>query len=286
MSSGGNLPDFRTHLYLRGKRDEAVRKVLAQMRKNRPYPFIDRKLQTGWNALLAHALFTAAALDPRYARLGRETVDAILKELVQKGRLMHQKLPGKAPKVPALLEDYSFLVSALIDAYEASYESRYLRKAQALLDEAKRRFRRDGRWMDAEGNFSNPLDLEGGSYRSALAVLALDYLRLAALDENREDQATARQILRSRSAVLREYPTAAPTAVLAADALRRGYVVLKAPRDRIAELRREAEGKLDYPFLLFKAVEDPLYQACRIDRCFVYEHEMMRFVSKLQKRLK
>ena len=286
MSSGGNLPDFRTHLYLKGKRDEAVRKVLARMRQSRPYPFIDRKLQTGWNALLAHALFSAAALDPRYARLGRETVDAILKELVYKGRLMHQKLPGKAPKVPALLEDYSFLVSALIDAYEANYDTKYLRKAQALLDEAKRRFYREGRWMDAEGNFSNPLDLEGGSYRSALAVLALDYLRLAALEENRDDQAAARQILQKHSAVLREYPTAAPTAVLAAVALQRGYVVLKAPRDKIAALRREAEEKLDYPFLLFKAVKDPLYQACRIDRCFVYAKEMTPFLRNLEKSLK
>ena len=286
MSPGGNLPDFRNHLYRTGKVDLELRKALDRLRKDRPYPFIDTKILCSWNALLAHSLFVATPLDDRYRRLGLEVVDSILVNLVRDGRLYHQMLPGKTPRVPALLEDYSFLVSALIDAYEASLNENYLQKAQVFLNKARELFYRKGQWMDAVGNFSNPLNLEGGSYRSALAVLADDYLRLATLAEEPSYQEAAREILERNGAILTEYPTAAPTAVLDSIAMQKGYIVVKGPKEQLPVVKSELEQKLDYPFLLFKAVTDPLYQACRVDRCFVYDKDLGTFEKKLEEILK
>ncbi|WP_457607823.1 thioredoxin domain-containing protein [Nitratifractor sp.] len=286
LEKEGNLPDFRSHLARRGPVDEDLRKELARLRRGRPYPFIDRKMIPSWNALLAHALFVAAPLDARYGRLGQEIVDAIGRELTLHGRLYHQKLPGKAPKVPALLEDYSFTIDALIDAYEWSFDPRYLHEADRLLSRAKKLFYRQGRWYDAVGAFANPLSLEGGSYRSPLAVLAEDYLRLALLEDRLDYREEARRILRGGAGILRDYPAAAPKAVEVALALQKGYVLVKAPRKELDALRREIRQRLDDPFLLYKASDAPLYQACRIDRCFLYDKDRKRFIEKLTKELR
>ncbi len=288
ITEDGNFIRFRSNPWLEKAESctPRMKALLQQLRSRRPYPFIDRKLQASWNALLIHGLFVASDLDPAYGRLGVETLTALRRALDINGTLYHQKLPGRAPKVPALLEDYSFTVAAAIDAYEFTQDPAWLTWAEDLFVRAKRRFESGGVWYDAQGAFRNPLTLEGGSYRSPLAVLADDALRLAALREKLEFQQIAEEILRRESQVLAAYPQAAPMGVLAWLADRYGYVVVKAPAPKLAKLRGEVARKTRYPFLLYKRVEEALYQACRVDRCFLYDRDPERFLKKLVEALR
>jgi len=290
ITENGNFIKFRSNPFLarEGGGNPRVRTILRELRRHRPYPFIDRKLQASWNALLIHGLFAAASVDRRYRKLALKTLESLYAQLYIDGRLYHQKLPGRAPKVPALLEDYSFLIAATLDAYDATGESRWLERAVKLAGAVKAHFydTKEQRWFDSEGEFRNPLDLEGGAYRSPLAVLADDFLRLALYTGKPDYREQARKILRRDGAILADYPQAAPTGLLAALAEREGYVLLKLPASEFATLRREIEATVGYPFLLFRRVDDSLLQACRIDRCFLYERNATKFVKELKKRLK
>ncbi len=288
ITEEGNFIRFRSNPWLEKAESctPRMRALLQQLRSRRPYPFIDRKLQASWNALLIHGLFVASDLDAAYGRLGVETLKALRRALDINGTLYHQKLPGRSPKVPALLEDYSFTVAAAVDAYEFTQDSAWLTWAEDLFTRAKRRFESGDVWYDAQGAFCNPLTLEGGSYRSPLAVLVDDALRLAALREKLEFQQIAEEILRRGGMVLAAYPQAAPMGVLAWLADRYGYVVVKAPAPKLAKLRGEVARKTRYPFLLYKRVKEALYQACRVDRCFLYDRDPERFVKKLVEALR
>jgi uncharacterized protein YyaL (SSP411 family) len=284
----GNRIDFRSNPYLKEGAEcpAAVRNVLAKLRAKRPYPFIDKKLQASWNALLIHGLFVASDLKPEYGKRALGTLGALKRELYKEGRLYHQKLPGRSPRVPGLMEDYSFTIAAALDAFEWSQDPAWLHWAEALYTEAKKEFHERGAWYDARGSFRNPLSLEGGAYRSPLGVMADSLLRLSVLTEDLKYRQDAREILKRQSRVLAAYPQAAPMGVLAWLADRYGYVVLKIPKKRLHPLRHEILHRTPYPFLLFKAVKESLYQACRVDRCFLYDRDEKRFLEKLARSLK
>jgi len=287
ITEEGNFIKFRSNPTLRreGAGGLKVRKVLRELRRKRPYPFIDRKLQCSWNALWIHALFSAAEIDRRYGVLALETLESLYRQLYRGGRLYHQKLPGRSPKVPALLEDYSFLLAATLDAREWSGDLRWLERAKALEAEARTRFRHDGTWYDSSGKFRNPMDLEGGAYRSPLAVLADSDLRLALLTGDPAYEARAREILHRNASLLERYPRAAPAGVLAALARRYGYILLKLPRERYDRLRSRIAREILYPFLESREASDDLCQACRIGSCFLYDRNATRFTDRLKKRL-
>ncbi len=119
-------------------------KLLAA-RAQRPTPFIDRTLYTGWNALAVTAYLAAAealALNaPRQFAL--QTLDRILNEAWQPGPSPDQE-PGlahviayadghrAAHRVPGVLDDYALLVHACLDAWQACAEPRYYASAAAI----------------------------------------------------------------------------------------------------------------------------------------------------------
>ena len=288
ITENGNFIRFRSNprLDTRGWGDPRVRRLLRALRERRPYPFIDKKLQTSWNALWIHALFGASSVDRRYRDLALETLERLDRQLDINGTLYHQKLPGRPPRVPALLEDYSFLIAATLDAYDATQDRRWLNRAESLIARAKRHFEKQGIWYDSAGTFRNPLTLEGGSYRSPLAVLADDYLRLAVYTENLDYREAAQSILRSGAGILDTYPAAAPMAVSVWLAQRFGYVILKLPAEKFRTLRRKISSQLRYPFLLYRETNDDLLQACRVDRCFLYDRNASAFLHHLRQSLK
>ena len=55
------------------------------------------------------------------------------------GKLLHRYCDGEAA-IPAYDEDYTFLIWALIELYEATFDSGYLKSAFAMMDEFIKRY--------------------------------------------------------------------------------------------------------------------------------------------------
>jgi len=146
---------------LRALRDRARAKLLAA-RGQRPTPFIDRTLYTGWNAMAVSAYFDAA----RVLRMdaAREFALLTLNRLLDEAwapvagdgteNLYHviAYSDGLAPaeKIAGTLDDYAFTVHACMDAWFATGNMNFYRVAVKLADAMIARFH-DGRAGDEAG---------------------------------------------------------------------------------------------------------------------------------------
>ena len=156
-----------------------------------------------------------AALDrPDYVEAARATAEFLLERLrTPDGRLLRTYNAGQA-KIGAYLEDHAFLLEALIVLYEATFDERWYREAQALARALLERF------ADAEhgGFFSTaaddaPLvarrkDLEDAPIPSGGSAAALGLLRLAALSGEAALEEHAVGQLRLLAELAPQHPTA------------------------------------------------------------------------------
>jgi uncharacterized protein YyaL (SSP411 family) len=143
---------------LRRLRDSARQKLLAA-RGQRPTPFIDRTLYTGWNAMAVTAyLETARVLRMDEARdFALLTLNRLLEQAWDGDATLRHVIAypegseGAAEKAPGTLDDYAFTVHACIDAWFASGNMNFYKAAVKLADAMIARFydRTAGAFYDA-----------------------------------------------------------------------------------------------------------------------------------------
>ncbi len=112
------------------------RQRLLKYRSQRIRPALDDKVLLSWNALMASAYAQASTALERaeYREAAVRNVDFLLQHLVDaNGRLLHSWKDGKAQHA-AVLEDYAFLIAALLDVWHITFEQRYLEHAQRLTE--------------------------------------------------------------------------------------------------------------------------------------------------------
>jgi hypothetical protein len=113
---------------------ERSHRRLMEVREQRIRPLKDDKILTDWNGLMVGALARAAWAfnEPTFERAAKRAADFLLKTLKDEdGRLLHRYRGGVAG-LPAHLDDYAFLAFGLIELYEATFETKYLKKAIEL----------------------------------------------------------------------------------------------------------------------------------------------------------
>jgi uncharacterized protein YyaL (SSP411 family) len=131
------------------QRLRAARQRLLEVRNRRVWPGRDEKMLTAWNGLMIGAFAeAAAALDrPDYAERAARAADFLLTRMrAPDGRLFRTYSSGTAPKLNGYLEDYAYLVDALVSLYEATFLPRWLEAALDLAQLMVEQF-----W-DAEGS--------------------------------------------------------------------------------------------------------------------------------------
>lgn len=113
--------------------EEGRQKLLAA-RKQRVRPGRDDKILTDWNGLMIAALAKAARAfdEPDYLAAAERAAAFVLANLRREdGRLLHRYRNGEAG-LAATLDDYAFMIWALIEVYGASFAPRYLKTGVGL----------------------------------------------------------------------------------------------------------------------------------------------------------
>lgn len=108
------------------------KKQLLTIREKRIKPGLDNKIITSWNALMIKAYADAyIVFDEKYFKdIALTNLEFVLKNCSDEdGKLSHLA----NSKINGFLEDYSFLIEALISCYEISLEEKYLQKANDLM---------------------------------------------------------------------------------------------------------------------------------------------------------
>jgi uncharacterized protein YyaL (SSP411 family) len=134
---------------------DRARRILLDLRAGRPGPGRDEKVLTAWNGLMIRGLAVAArTLDrPAYAEAATRAVDLLRAQCFVDGRLLAAWKDGRA-RFPAYLDDYAFLLDALLALLQARWRGEDLEFARALADRLLEDFEdreRGGFWFTAEG---------------------------------------------------------------------------------------------------------------------------------------
>jgi uncharacterized protein YyaL (SSP411 family) len=199
-----------------GEQRERIRARLLEVRARRPQPGLDDKRLTSWNALMLGALAEAGAAlgEPRYVEAARRCADFLLTRMRDaEGRLLRTFNQDRA-HIHAFLEDHAFLLEALLDLYEATFEPRWFVEARALAETTIDRFRDPERGgffstaADQEALVARRKDIDDNPIPSGQSSAALGLLRLAALTGEARYEREAVGVL----ALLHEVVTRAPQA--------------------------------------------------------------------------
>jgi uncharacterized protein YyaL (SSP411 family) len=123
-----SLPDAQTRL-------AGTRAALFAVREKRVRPGRDDKILTSWNALAIGGLARASrVLDlPRWSDLACAAVDALRTTAWRDGRLLATRR-GEHADLNAYLDDYAFLLAALLELMQARFRREDFEWAKALAD--------------------------------------------------------------------------------------------------------------------------------------------------------
>lgn len=289
IEEDGNIDGDFSHTHIMSQhipdKLEELKAYLKKVSAKRTFPFVDRKIITSWNAMMIKALFSASRIDEKYLTLAEQRLGSLLKIMRKKDVLYHQTLLGKEAKQKALLEDYAFLMDALIEGYEKTYDKKYLLTLERLATETLHQFYKNRQWVLSDDGIEALADFDDRYYTSPLSVMLENLLRLASLSESLGYSEIVQETIKNLGAVLQTSPAEAPKLVHTFLRLELGDVIIKSTKEKLQKSRKEIE-EMDYPFVLSKPEESDKYLACRVNSCFAYDTNITALIKKIEKELK
>ncbi|HEY8010841.1 MAG TPA: thioredoxin domain-containing protein [Rudaea sp.] len=190
-----------------------ARAKLFAARSPRVRPGLDDKILTAWNALMIAGLARAArALDtPALTALAANAIEFLHAQSWRDDRLFASHAGGVA-KLPAYLDDYVFLLDALLEFLQCHWNDRYLAWARQLADALLDRFEdraRGGFWFtanDHENLIQRPKPWADDAVPSGNGIAARALLRLGHLVGETRYLDAAERTLRAAFSTMQSMP--------------------------------------------------------------------------------
>jgi uncharacterized protein len=178
--------------------------------------------------------------DPKYTAAAQKAA-AFLHAQMWKDGLLRRSYRLGVSEVPGFAEDYAFLVTGLLDLYEATFDTAHLEWATTLqakmdslfFDEAK------GGYFSTSGEDPNVLlrmkEEYDGAEPSPSSLATLNLLRLAQIQNDSKLRERADRTLAAYSATMTNMPSSIPQMLSALDS------ALSKPRQVVIAGRRDAD---------------------------------------------
>ena len=118
-------------------------KILLEKRNERIRPQTDDKILLGWNALMNTALSKAFAAtgNESYKKLAVDNMEFLLSKFLKNNTTEYfHSWKNNIAKQPAFLDDYAFLIQALIQLQEITGDTDYLENAKMLTERVLENF--------------------------------------------------------------------------------------------------------------------------------------------------
>lgn len=216
ITDGGNF-EGRNILTFNGNDAEReaitrARELLFEARLQRTPPGRDEKALTSWNGMMLRAFAEAARVLDRedYLHAAERNADFLLQALrTPQGRLWHVWHAGEA-KVEGFLEDYTQLAWGLLALYQSTFEARYYRAAEDLMEQVLTHFRAENGFYDTADDGSalivRPKELQDNAVPSGNAIAVTVLQELSRLSLAPQYAELAHASLRAVQPLLARYP--------------------------------------------------------------------------------
>ena len=193
---------------------EKSRRLLLAERAKRVRPQLDDKIILGWNALMNTAISKAFAATGylAYRELAIRNMNFLLANFKAEKGYHHTWKAGQA-KYPAFLDDYAYLIEALMQLQEITGNRDWLVQARELAHFVQEHFREEGTgfffytpdWQ--EDVILRKKEVYDGATPSGNAVMALNLYRLGILFNLPEWKEQSAQMLAALGNAITRYPT-------------------------------------------------------------------------------
>ena len=201
----------------------SAKKKMSEVRAKRVRPHLDDKILASWNGLMLGAFARAYAVlgEERYHAAAEKNVGFVRAKLWGQGALFHRWRDGERDNVE-LLEGYAFMLSGVIELYEATLEPRHLEFAIMLADAMLAKFfdKEDGGFwqsLAARDLILRVKENYDGAEPSGNSVATLALLKLGAMTGRKEFTEAAGKTLQLFAARLQQAPQAVPYMLSALD---------------------------------------------------------------------
>ncbi len=195
---------------------EPMRQVLFEYRERRVHPHKDDKILTAWNGMMIAALAIGARIlkDLKYLRAAEKAASFILEHMRREdGRLLARYREQQA-LYPAYALDYACMVWALIELYQAGFNSQHLEIALELNQELITYFwdeEQGGLFFygqDAEQLLTRPKEIYDGAIPSSNSLSVMNFLRLSRIGGDIALEQKAEEAIKLFSGKIKEHPAA------------------------------------------------------------------------------
>lgn len=200
---------------IKNRLEKSIEK-LFNYREKRVHPHKDDKILTAWNGLMIAAMAYAGRVFQveKYKEAADRAINFIFNNLVNKqGRLLCRYREGEAANL-GYLDDYAFLVFGLIEMYETTFESSYLRKAVELNDDMLKYFwdeENSGLFFsgkDSEELILKSKEIYDGAIPSGNSVAAMNIIRLSRMTGDKKLEQKAGEIFDFFAEKINQVPAA------------------------------------------------------------------------------
>ena len=189
---------------LQNKIDELKLKVLKE-REKRIRPQTDDKILTAWNALMAKGLMDAYKTfgEKDFLQMAETNIDFLLKNISTKDDALYRNYKNGKATIPAFLDDYAFLISALIDYYQVNFNENYLQKANDLTQYVDQHFfdKTTGMYFYTDDQHSNliarKMEVPDNVIPSSNSEMAKNLLLLGLYFENSNYESQSAQLVKN-----------------------------------------------------------------------------------------
>jgi uncharacterized protein YyaL (SSP411 family) len=194
-----------------------AREKLATVRLQRPRPHLDDKIITAWNGLMISAFAKAYQVfkDPEYLGTAERAARFTMTHLYD-GQILYRRYRDNDRRFEGTLQDYSFLITGLLDLYESSFHTAWLEHAIELTEIQNRLFwdMNNGGFFDNSGNDATILlktkENYDGAEPSGNSIATLNLLRLGQLTDNSRWKEMAQQTVNAFGGSLIHYSESMP----------------------------------------------------------------------------
>jgi uncharacterized protein YyaL (SSP411 family) len=192
------------------------------VRERRARPGRDDKILAAWNGLMIKGMAHAARIFDRadWLHSARTAADFVRTNMWHNGRLLAVFKDGRA-RFNAYLDDYAFLLEALLELLQAEFLASDLVLARSLAEVMLTQFRDEKQGdffftaLDHETLIHRPKPLHDNATPSGIAVAARALQRLGCLIGEPRYTDSAEQVLRLHYAAMSEYPGGFATLLMA-----------------------------------------------------------------------
>lgn len=238
-----------------------VEKKLLAIRDKRKSPHLDDKVLTAWNALVIHSLARGYLVlgEKRYYDAARKAA-LFIKEKLYDGKRLHRRYRDAEVRYAGYVDDYAFLIQALIELYAADGDAKWYNWALDLQSLQDRLFWDDKRggyfYADSSDSFLvvRQKEFADNALPSGNGISAINLLKLYSLTYEKKYLDRANTLLSLVSAKVQRYPQAFSSMLIALDYmsdLHKELVVVSREGDKKADFLRTFFFKAYLPNKIF-----------------------------------